>query len=99
MAWDRDKVIDFLKTNPRYEDFLKGSVGHIYYVISEIPFYIFKEEAGVDFYFRHPYCDKYDYVSVSDFISVAKPALDKIVEDNCSDRLMTSQGNIKPQIL
>ena len=93
MCWNKDSILEFLKKNPYFDDFVKGNVWCLCYSLKDVKFVVASEEVGIEYYFRSPYDSSIDYSPAYTFFDASKPILSNIEENQRTERLMDSPAN------
>lgn len=77
----KNEISVLIKTSPKLNDFINAPKGYIDFKVSNVPVYIFKEDIGVNYYYKFPYNEHFNYKDVVSFMKYAIPILSKILEE------------------
>lgn len=76
----KDNIIQLLHNNPRFVDFVRNNYSSMEFEIYGVPVVILKEDIGASFYYKIPFDSSYNYELIADFMRIAIPELQKLIE-------------------
>lgn len=85
---NESKIKELIVNNSMFQYFVSNQSASIEFVIKNVPVVIYKEESGTSFYYKVPYDKNYDYACIVEFMKIAIPVLNKMIDEERTNHLM-----------